>query len=136
MKVYRTEIHGHLIEARSSDWGSETVLVNGRQVSSKPLAGLFRSSHFFDLKDEQGQQRHVELRWQDVSKLGLGKFRVVVNVDGMERCRLDAIDLTIPPNTCTYCGYSLQGLPVENNEIRCPECGRHSSAILIGTNAR
>jgi hypothetical protein len=132
MKVYRTEIHGHLLEARNSEWGSETVLVDGRQVSSKPLAGIWKSSHHFDLQDEDGRTRHVEVHWLDVSKLGLGKYRVVINVDGVERCRLDAIDLSVPPSTCPHCGYSLNGLPVVNSEVRCPVCGRHSSAILIG----
>ena len=29
---------------------------------------------------------------------------------------------------CANCGYELNGLPVESNERKCPECGRHSFA--------
>jgi DNA-directed RNA polymerase subunit RPC12/RpoP len=131
MKVYRTELHGHIIEARSTDWGAEHVLVDGRIVSNKLLAGLWHTPHFFDINDEQGNPRLIEVRWLDVSKIGLGTYRVVINVDGQERCRLEPIDTSKPANVCAYCGYSLRGLPVENSEIRCPECGRHTSAILV-----
>jgi hypothetical protein len=131
MKTYRTELHGHIIEARSTDWGAEHVLVDGGIVSSKRLAGLWHSTHFFEMADENGRSRRVEVRWVDVSKIGLGTYRVVINVDGQERCRLEPIDANKPANVCAHCGYSLMGLPVENSEIRCPECGRHSSAILV-----
>lgn len=131
MKVYRTELHGHIIEARATDWGAEHVLVDGRIASKKLLAGLWHGSHFFDIVDEGGTTRHIEVRWLDVSKIGLGAYRVVINVDGQERCRLEPIDLNKPASVCAYCGYSLTGLPVENSEIRCPECGRHNSAALV-----
>ena len=130
VKIYRTELHGHIVEARATDWGSEQVLIDGRIVSSKALAGLWHTPHFFEINDQQGNTRHVEVRWLDVSKIGLGKYRVVILVDGQERCRLDAVDPAKPSSVCAYCGYSLVGLPVENSEIRCPECGRHTSAIL------
>ena len=131
MKIYRTELHGHILEARSSDWGAEHVLIDGRIVSSKWMAGLWHTSHFFEMSDETGKLRRVEVRWLDVSKLGLGTYRVLIVVDGQERCRLEALDTNKPANVCAHCGYSLVGLPVDNSEIRCPECGRHSSAILV-----
>ena len=135
MKTYRTELHGHILEARSTDWGAEQVLIDGRIVSSKWLAGLWHTPHFFDLTDENGLSHCVEVRWMDVSKLGLGSYRVVILVDGQERCRLEPIDANKPSNVCAYCGYSLNGLPIENNEIRCPECGRHSSAMIVQVSA-
>ena len=33
---------------------------------------------------------------------------------------------------CLFCDYSLIGLPVLNGMIRCPECGEHSEARLLG----
>lgn len=129
MKIFRCEIHGHRIEFRLGDWGGEQVLVDGRVVSSRSF-WTARRSHFFDITDERGKARYVEVRRFDASKLGLGKYRAIVQVDGVERARLEPIDLTRPPDTCPNCGYSLAGLPAENSEIRCPECGRHSSAIL------
>jgi Zn finger protein HypA/HybF involved in hydrogenase expression len=56
---------------------------------------------------------------------------VAISVDGVERCRLEPVDPKKPPSVCHNCGYSLHGLPVENSEVRCPECGRHCSAILF-----
>ena len=132
MNVYRAEVHGHLIEARSTGLGAERVLVDGEIVSSRWLTGLWPASHFFCINDETGGSRHIEVCWTDVSKLGLGKYRVVISVDGMERWRLEPVDISRPANACPHCGYSLHGLPVDNSEIRCPECGRHSSAILAG----
>lgn len=131
MNIYRTVIHGHVIEARRSEWASESILLDGRIVSRKPWAGLLRTSHHFDITDERGESRHVEVRWIDISKLGLGKYRVLVIVDGMERCRLEPVDLSKPPDACANCGYALKGLPVQNGEVRCPECGRHSMAAFM-----
>ncbi|MCL4209035.1 MAG: hypothetical protein HRU76_15385 [Phycisphaeraceae bacterium] len=132
MLVYRTQVHGHLIEARRGPLGGETVLLNGRVISYRPLAGWTRGSHFFDVTDEQGRARHVEVQWIDVSKLGLGKYRVTVRVDGVERARLEPIDPARPIDVCYQCGYPLKGLPIVHGEIRCPECGRHTLAAFIG----
>jgi hypothetical protein len=132
MKVYRGEVHGNLIEARLSELGSEQVLLNGREVSSRSLAVLRPGSHFFDITDESGKTRHVEVRRQDISKLGLGRYRIVISVDGVERCRLEPIDTRRPPDVCGNCGYQLRGQPIESGEIKCPECGRHTSAAALG----
>lgn len=132
MLTYRTQIHGALIEARRGPLGGESVLLNGRVVSSRPFAGFTRASHFFDVTDEQGNPRLVEVQWIDVSKLGLGKYRVAVRVNGVERARLEPIDPARPIDVCYQCGYPLKGLPIVHGEIRCPECGRHSLAALVG----
>jgi hypothetical protein len=132
MKVYRTEVHGNLVELRLGELGNEQVLLNGRPISRRPLLVFGPYSHFFDVTDEAGEARHVELRRQDLSKLGLGKYRVLVVVDGVERCRLEPLDLRVPPDVCANCGYSLRGQQVEAGEIKCPECGRHTSAVVTG----
>ena len=131
MKIYRVVIHGHIVEARTNELAAEYVLLDGRVVSTKPFAALYQAAHFFDLEDEQGKTRHVEVRWTQRSKLGLGKFHVQVNVDGVDRCKLKSIDASKGPDCCTNCGYSLLGLPVENGEARCPECGKHMDAALL-----
>jgi hypothetical protein len=131
MRIFRTDLHGHVVEARQGDLGRQRILVDGRIVSDEPFAGLTRPSHFFDLDDADGRTRHVEMRWIDESKLGLGRYRVLVMVDGVERHRLAPVDLSRPPAACGNCGYRLQGLPVENEEVRCPECGRHTPAWLV-----
>ena len=57
MKIYRTELHGHIIEARQGDLGTDRVLVDGRVVSTKRLGGWYGASHFFDIDDEEGKTR-------------------------------------------------------------------------------
>jgi len=131
MHIFRTVIHGQLIEFRHGDFGGETVLVNGVARASRPLGGWWRKPHYFTIEDETGKDRQVELRLIDISKLGVGNYRMVVSVDGRERCRVEAINDRQAANVCGNCGYSLEGLPVENHEVRCPECGRHTSAIML-----
>ena len=131
MKVFRTELHGHIIEARQGDLGNDRVLVDGRVISKKLLGGWYGASHFFDIEDEDGKTRHVEIAWVDRSKLGLGKYRMSLLVDGVERGEIEPTPADRKFTACMFCGYLLTGLKVENHEIRCPECGRHSPARLI-----
>ena len=131
MKTYRTELHGHIIEARQGDLGTDRVLVDGRIVSTKLLGGWYGASHFLEITDEQGRTHHVEVGWVDRSKLGLGKYRMTIKVDGVERGEFGPVDPAHMAGSCHHCGYPLRGLPIDNQEIRCPECGRHTSALLI-----
>jgi len=131
MQIFRTVIHGQLIEFRLGEWGGETLLVNGQPIADRPFGGWWRKPHYFSLKDEDSHERRVELRLLDVSRFGVGKYRLVVSVDGHERARVEPADDKRVPNTCANCGYLLAGLPVENSEVRCPECGRHTSALML-----
>ncbi len=137
MKVYRGELHGRLLECREGDFGGESVLVDGRVVSNKWWAGWVSGSggvvsHFFAVKDEEGKDRHVEVRWRPKAKtLGLTST-VQVNVDGKERAMLTATPVKSALECCMHCGYSLKGLEVENGEVKCPECGRHTGAVAAG----
>ena len=135
MQFFRTVIHGQLIEFRHGDFGGETLLINGRPIANRPFGGWWRKPHYFSLKDEANNDRQVELRLVDVSRFGVGKYRMVVSVDGHERARIEPADDKRVPNTCANCGYSLAGLPVENIEVRCPECGRHTSALILTRDA-
>lgn len=132
MKIYQVVIHGHIIETRTNEWGAEYVILDGGLVSRKPYAGFYQANHFFDLEDEQGRTRHIEVSWTERSKLGLGKFHVQINVDGVMRCKLKPSDTKKAPDCCTNCGYSLNGLAIDNDEVRCPECGKHTDAALLG----
>lgn len=132
MKIYRTEILGHIIELRYGDFGGQYAYINGRLVSQKPFAGwVSANSHGLTLADETGKVHHIDAR-VDAPALGIGQTRVVISVDGVERCRLDQTDLRKPATRCANCGYELSNLSVENGEVRCPECGRHTSAKLLG----
>jgi predicted Zn-ribbon and HTH transcriptional regulator len=132
VNIYRTEIHGHLLEAQIGDLGGEIVLDNGREASSRPFAGLgIGKPHRFEITDEKGATRHVEVRFEDASfSLGL-KHRVRVLVDGADRAIMRP-HKPAAPQCCHNCGYSLQGLAPQNGEVRCPECGRHTSAAVLG----
>jgi hypothetical protein len=132
MKIYRTEIHGHILELRYGDFGGQYVYIDGRLISQKPFAGWMSAcSHGLTLDAETGKVHHIDMR-VDAPALGIGQTRVVVSVDGIERCRLDPIDPRKPATRCANCGYELGNLRVENGEVRCPECGRHTSAKLLG----
>lgn len=131
MKVFRAEIHGNRIELRKGDWGSQTVLLNGRPVSVKPFAGWSSESHFLDIQDDNDTTHHIEVRLFDQSKWGMGDHRVVISVNGSERCRLEPFDPDRLNDKCVNCGYRLVGLPVESDEIRCPECGRHTATAML-----
>lgn len=131
MKVFRVELHGQRIELRQGDWGGQRVLLNGRIISDRPFAGLSNDSHFFDIQDEDGRTRHIEIRLRDLSKLGFGKYVAVVNVDGAERCRLQPMNSDLRSDRCANCGYSLVGAQPENDEVRCPECGRHTPVSML-----
>lgn len=125
-----------MIEGRFGDWGGETVLVDGRPVSQRSLAGWIGSgSHFFEIVDEHGRSRHVDVRFEAPS-LGIGRTRLAISVDGIERARLDPVSDSRQAQMCLNCGYALVGLPVENGEVRCPECGRHSNATMLGLDSQ
>jgi len=106
------------------------VLVDGRVVSTKALGGWYGASHFFDIEDEDGTTRAVEVGWVDRSGIGL-YTRMQLVVDGVERVQLKPLAANYNTQHCPHCSYSLKGLKAENHEIRCPECGRHTAAALI-----
>lgn len=132
MNVYRLEIHGHLIEARYSDFGSRQVLVNGRRIERGLLDGMLGRAFHFDIVDERGGTRHVEVLWVSPARaLGLTP-RVRFSVDGVERATLEAERTSRGAGRCANCGYALDGLRPENGEFKCPECGRHTSVKVAG----
>ena len=132
MKVFRTEVHGNVIEGRQGDLGHDRILLNGRLVSRTWLGGWYGASHWFEIADEAGHARRVEVRWVDHSKLGLGKYRMRISIDGVPRCEVEPMSDDRPLGTCPNCGYALHGLPIDSGEVRCPECGRHHSAAALG----
>ncbi|MCC6675633.1 MAG: hypothetical protein IT436_00690 [Phycisphaerales bacterium] len=123
MHFFRTTLHGHRVEFRLSDFGGESIIIDGREVSSNPL-NWFGKGHFFPLTDEDGRARHIEMRRQSKKFT----YEVIVSVDGQPRAILKPE--TGPPGVlslCRNCGYDLAGLEEINGERRCPECGRHTS---------
>lgn len=130
MLIYRTHLHGHRVEARFSDMGRETVLVDGREIASRWLYRMLGRTHHFDLTDEQGGLRHVELRLIQADSLGL-KYTLKVAVDGVERAALAPVNDRAKPGRCINCGYELKGLEPHNHEVLCPECGRHTPVIEL-----
>lgn len=124
--TFRTTVHGHRVEMRLNDFGGQVVLVNGRQVSSKPFAAWSRPSHFLTLADETGRERAVELRLVP-RRLGLSA-ELEVLVDGDARGTIEAVKPSARAGRCINCGHDLSGLQPANGEVRCPECGRHSAA--------
>lgn len=133
MPRYRIELHGHLIEARYSSWSMGDVLVDGRPLPRSMWATVFERPVHFEITDEHGKPRAVEVRWlQSARTLGLGR-RVAISVDGVERAILDSEpESTAGPGRCLHCGYALSGLTPANGEVQCPECGRHTSAKIAG----
>lgn len=119
---YSTVVCGRRIEARIGSMYGQRVLVDGAVASDQPLASVHAPGHFFTLADETGAIRNIEVRLEDRS-WGLGlKYEMVVRVDGVEVRRVGR-DRDDGALRCRRCGYGIEGLAVENGEIRCPECG-------------
>jgi len=132
MRSATIELFGRFVEVQETDWGAQTVLMDGRVVSRKPLAGWLGASHFLDL-DEAGTTRRVEIRR---GHTGLRFTSVQVRVDGRLREVLKLKAGAGKSTACPYCAYSLVGQqPVSDtapDEIRCPECGRHTTLGALG----
>jgi len=129
---FRAEVVGRIIECRIGAWGRQTVLVDGTPVSDKLWAGLSGSvSHFFAIVDSEGKTRNCEVR--PIDRLGgllpVGKVEVVL--DGRTTVTLLEVTRDLDQAACPRCGYSLQGLEPENDEIKCPECGRHTPTEML-----
>jgi hypothetical protein len=128
MRSYCTRIHGHMIEIREGDLGGQTLLVDGAVVESRAMAGLWRSRVGFMtvITDETERPRRVEAMVVNSGRLGIERV-MLLSVDGVERGPVKASKNGLSDGLlmCMHCGYDLSGLPVENGEIRCPECARH-----------
>jgi DNA-directed RNA polymerase subunit RPC12/RpoP len=126
------ELFGRLIEVQESDLGAQTVLLDGRVVSRKPFAGWIGASHFLELY-EDGAEHVVEIRR---GHTGLRFTSVQIRVDGRLREVLKHKVGQGKSTNCPYCRYSLLGQrPVSEtapDEIRCPECGRHTTLGALG----
>jgi len=92
MPTYRVRIYGQLIEGRIGRLGGQRVLLDGELVSRRLLAGLLPARHVFEITDESGVQRRVEVRWRELDHQGVTLRRVpmVVNIDGEQRCVITA----------------------------------------------
>jgi hypothetical protein len=130
--TYRIKIHGRHIEGRLGDFGGEFVSVDGRVASERRLTGWLGLPHRFRITDEQGRERGVEVRWS-TSRLNWRTLMPVmeVHVDGEFRCWVKAAHRQERAR-CYWCGYELRGLELENGEVRCPECGRHTRETELG----
>lgn len=127
---FRGTILDCIVEARVGVWGEQFVLVNGARVAHDPWAWLSGAkSHFFVIEDGAGEKRNIEVVFHDRSGGLAVSMYVNVLIDGELATRLDEADWHERPSVCPHCGYSLAGIPPENKEIRCPECGRHTPAF-------
>jgi hypothetical protein len=132
-RTFRAEVLGHLIELRIGAGGGETVLVNGAVVSHHPWAYLTGAhDHPFPLTGPDGARHNAEVRVQDRSGGLQAALRVGVNIDGKPFATLPEIDDDAITN-CPHCGYDLKGLEPVNQEVKCPECGRHTALRLLRT---
>ncbi len=122
MYVASTEILGHLLEARFESWWRKSLRVDGREVAAK--RGIGETSLTIDLSDHDDKPHLVEV----VFTAGMFSYKVRILIDGA--CVEELTMTSKPPvvGVCRHCGYALKGLRPENDEIQCPECGRHSAA--------
>lgn len=131
-RQFRGEVAGCLFDVRVGTWGNQTVLVDGAPASEKPWAALSGSvSHFFTFADSEGKQRNVEVKVIDRSGGLMVAMRVEVSLDGRAAAPLSEVGSDEARGRCPRCGYSLEGLAPVNDEIKCPECGRHTPSELL-----
>lgn len=131
MRTAHTILFDYFVEIREGEL-SQTVLVNGEPVSTKAFAALTGGSHYFTLTDKDGTAHNLEVRSHGQ---GMLKTDVTILCDGRPSVFLHLVKdkpATSRDPRCLACGYSLQGLAVVNDEIRCPECGRHTAIKLLG----
>jgi len=130
VRFARFDLLGRVLEVREGDFGDHLVLVDGRVVSHKSMGfWVGGSSHFFELASEEGEKLHIEVQVRG------WRFRFTpafLLADGAELAALELVSRRHMQRRCPYCVYSLVGLTVENNEVKCPECGRHSSLAVLG----
>jgi len=125
------EIHGHIVEGRLGYLGGQAVILDGKLVSNQPFAGLGSPGHFFEIIDEHGKPRNVEVRF-GLTPLGFNAA-MTISVDGIQRARIPGASKDAPVRpVCRWCGYALEGLKPDRGEVKCPECGRHTRSTELG----
>jgi DNA-directed RNA polymerase subunit RPC12/RpoP len=131
-RTWRGEILGCLVEVRINSLGGETILIDGDPVSNHPWAYYTGNhDHCFEITGPDDAEHNLEIRIVDRSGGLQAAMRVVVNLDGKPLSVLEEVDRQ-EYTRCPHCGYDLKGLEPVNDEVQCPECGRHTSAKLLG----
>ncbi len=129
MRTASAILFRRLIEVRENSWGAQSVLVDGREVSRRMLGGWTARAHVFPLTDDQGCEHRVEIQG---THTGLRTTRAVLRVDGRARQILELVAPGISTRKCPHCGYSLIGQRARNDQVQCPECGRHTTLAQLG----
>ena len=128
MRIGRTTLFGSLIEIRSGDW-RETLLVDGKPISSMILGSLRTCSHFFTLTDADGNTRNCEVL---TNPEGLLSTKATVLVDGRRVQHLKLRGGKVVDLRCPKCEYSLVGQEPSEDRVTCPECGHVTTLGAIG----
>ena len=129
MRTASAILFHRLIEVRENTWGAQFVLVDGREVSRRFLGGWTARAHVFALTDDQGCEHRVEIQG---THTGLRMTRALLRVDGRVRQILELAPPGVSTRKCPHCGYSLIGQRARNDQVQCPECGRHTTLAQLG----
>ena len=132
MRSASVKIVGRVVVVQESDFGAQSVHVDGRCISRKRFGVWTAPAHTLSLTDDAGDEHRVEIRF---GYTGWRMTRAIVHVDHQ---MYRVLSLTSDADgaggavRCTKCGYSLMGQPVDDDAVRCPECGKQASLDSLG----
>lgn len=132
MRSASVKIVGRVVVVRESDFGAQSVHVDSVRVSLRRFGGWTAPVHTLSLRDDAGDEHRVEIRF---GYTGWRMTKAIVHVDHqMYRVLCLTSDADGPGGAvrCTKCGYSLMGQPVEDDAVRCPECGKQATLDSLG----
>lgn len=132
MRNASVKIVGRAVVVRESDFGAQSVHVDGELVSRKRFGGWTAPVHAFALTDDGGDEHRIEIRF---GYTGFRMTKAIVHVDHQMYRVLQLAAHADATILCPKCRYSLVGQPVENDEVRCPECGQKTTLKILGVHS-
>ncbi len=129
MRSAWAKIVGRDVVVSESDFGAQSVHVDGKRVSHKRMGGWAAPVHAFTLIDDAKDEHRVEIR------LGFAGFRVTKAIVHVDQRMYRVLRLSADADGavwCPKCAYSLIGQPVDGETVRCPECGGQTTLGALG----
>jgi DNA-directed RNA polymerase subunit RPC12/RpoP len=132
MRSASVKIVGRVVVLSESDFGAQSVHVDGKRVSHRRLGGWTAPVHTLTLTDDANDEHSVEIRF---GYTGWRITKAVVHVDHQMYRVLRLSAEADGAVWCPKCSYSLIGQPVDGETVRCPECGERTTFAALGVHS-